>query len=40
MQDRLVEKVEDYLFSSARNDAELPSVLDAILETPELKTYG
>jgi len=36
----LVEKPEDYLFSSARNYAELPSILDIILETPELKTYG
>jgi len=35
-----VEKPEEYLFSSARNYAELPFVLDVILETPELKTYG
>jgi len=40
VQDMLVEKPEEYLFSSARNYAELPSVLDIILETPELKTYG
>ena len=43
--DMLVEKPEDYLFSSARNYAELSSVLDIILETPDqiaigLKTYG
>jgi hypothetical protein len=36
----LVEKDEEYLFSSARNYAELPSILDIILETPELKAYG
>jgi len=39
VQDILVEKPEEYLFSSARNYAELPSVLDIILETLELKTY-
>ena len=38
--DMIVEKAEDYLSSSARNYAELPGVLDVILETPELKTYG
>ena len=35
----LVEKPEEYLFSSARNYAELSSLLDIILETPQLKTY-
>ncbi|NPD48146.1 hypothetical protein [Lentimicrobium sp. S6] len=39
VQDMIVEKPEDYLFSSARNYAELSSVLDIILETPELKNY-
>jgi hypothetical protein len=34
-----IEKPEEYLFSSARNYAELPSILNVILETPELKTY-
>jgi len=37
--DMLVEKPEEYLFSSARNYAELSSLLDIILETPQLKTY-
>ncbi|NPD45785.1 MULTISPECIES: hypothetical protein [unclassified Lentimicrobium] len=37
VQDMIVEKPEEYLFSSARNYAELPSVLDVILETPELR---
>ena len=41
----LIEKPEEYLFISARNYAELPCVLDVILETPDpiaigLKTYG
>jgi REP element-mobilizing transposase RayT len=40
VQEMLVEKPEEYLFSSARNYAELPSALDIIIETPELKTYG
>ncbi|NPD47904.1 hypothetical protein [Lentimicrobium sp. S6] len=39
VQDMIVEKPEGYLFSSARNDAELSFVLDVILETHELKTY-
>jgi REP element-mobilizing transposase RayT len=32
-----VEKPEDYLFRSARNYAGLSSLLDVIMETPELK---
>lgn len=40
VQDMIVEKGEDYLFSSARNYGELPSVFDVILETPELKICG
>ena len=40
VRDMLVEKPEEYLFSSARNYAELPSLLDIILETQQLKTYG
>jgi len=39
VQDMLVQEPQDYLFSSARNYAELPSLLDIILETPQLKTY-
>ncbi len=35
----IVEKAEDYMFSSARNYAELPCLPDIILETPELRTY-
>lgn len=35
----IVKNPEDYLFSSARNYAELSSMLDIIKETPELKTY-
>jgi len=38
--DMVVEKPEEYLFSSARNYAELPVLLDIVLETPQLKTYG
>ena len=39
VQDMLVQEPQDYLFSSARNYAELPSLLDIILETTQLKTY-
>ncbi len=35
----IVDKPDEYLFSSARNYAELPSLLNIILETPQLKTY-
>jgi putative transposase len=35
----IVEKPEDYFFSSARNYAGLESLLDIILETPELIAY-
>jgi len=38
--DMIVDKPEEYLFSSARNYAELPVLLDIILETTQLKTYG
>lgn len=38
--DMYVNEAHEYLFSSARNYAELPSVLDIILETQELKTYS
>jgi len=37
--DMIVEKPEEYLFSSARNYADLPGLVDVILETPQLKTY-
>jgi len=39
VQDMLVQEPQDYLFSSARNYAELPSLLDVILETTQLKPY-
>ncbi|HPS63208.1 MAG TPA: hypothetical protein PLK82_09100, partial [Bacteroidales bacterium] len=34
----IVEKPEDYLFSSARNYAGLSALLDVVLETPFLET--
>jgi len=41
---KIVQQIEDepeeYLFSSARNYAELPCLLDITLETMQLKTYG
>jgi len=40
VQEMIVDKQEEYLFSSARNYAELPSLLEVILETPQLKTYN
>lgn len=36
----IVEKPEDYLFSSARNYAGLSSCLDIIVESPGFKTVG
>ena len=36
----IVEKEEDYLFSSARNYADLDNYLDIELITPKLKTYS
>ncbi|NPD45277.1 hypothetical protein HNS40_21865, partial [Lentimicrobium sp. S6] len=39
VQEMLVERPEEYLFSTARNYAELSFVLNVILETPELKNY-
>ena len=38
--DMVVQEPQGYLFSSARNYAELPAMFDIILETPQLKTYG
>ncbi len=35
----IVEKEEDYLFSSARNYADHESLLEIIKETPRLITY-
>lgn len=35
----IVEKPEQYLFSSARNYAELDSLLDIVLETQKLRSY-
>jgi len=35
----IVEKPEDYLYSSARNYAELDSLVDVILESPRQITY-
>ena len=40
MQDLIVEKPEDYLFSSARNYAGLDAYLDIVLETKQLVRYG
>ncbi len=37
VREMIVEKPEDYLFSSARNYAGLDSLLSIVLETPELK---
>ncbi|MCX6243621.1 MAG: transposase [Bacteroidetes bacterium] len=39
VKDLIVEKPEEYLFSSARNYAGLRSYLNVILETPQLITY-
>ena len=36
----IVEKEEDYLFSSARNYADLDNYLDIELITPKLETYN
>ena len=35
----IVAKAEDYLFSSARNYANLDSLLDVIIESSQLITY-
>lgn len=40
VKDKIVEKPEDYLFSSARNYAELDSFLQIELIPHQLKTYG
>lgn len=40
VQDMIVEKAEDYLFSSARNYAGLSFFLDVVLESPQLKTFN
>ena len=37
--DRIVERPEDYLFSSARNYAHLESLLDVYVLPPQLKTF-
>jgi putative transposase len=39
VKDLIVENTEDYLFSSARNYAELDSLIDIVLETSQLITY-
>jgi REP element-mobilizing transposase RayT len=39
VKDLIVENAEDYLFSSARNYAELDSLIDIVLETSQLITY-
>ncbi len=39
VEEMIVTTPEDYLFSSARNYAELPYLLDIIMETQELVTY-
>jgi REP element-mobilizing transposase RayT len=38
--DLIVEKEEDYLFSSARNYADLDALIDIIKESPRLITYN
>ena len=40
VKDRIVEKPEDYLFSSARNYAEMEAFLDIELIPHQLKTYS
>lgn len=40
VKDKIVENPCDYLFSSARNYAELDSLLDVVLIPHQLKTYG
>ncbi|MBL7883996.1 MAG: transposase, partial [Bacteroidia bacterium] len=35
---KIVEKPEDYLFSSARNYADLEGVLDVVVIPPQLRT--
>ncbi len=40
VKDRIVEKPEDYLFSSARNYAELDALLDIELIPHQLKTFN
>ncbi|MDO8998372.1 MAG: hypothetical protein Q7W45_01305 [Bacteroidota bacterium] len=40
VKDRTVEKPEDYLFSSARNYAELDALLNKELIPHQLKTYN
>jgi len=39
VREMIVEKPEDYLFSSARNYAGLDSLLEIVMETPQLKSY-
>ena len=39
VEEMIVARAEDYIFSSARNYASLDYVLDVCLITPELKTY-
>ncbi|MBT3207598.1 MAG: hypothetical protein HN704_11865 [Bacteroidetes bacterium] len=39
VQKMIVQEPQDYLFSSARNYAELPNLIGIIVETPQLKTY-
>ena len=34
-----LKEAQDYLFSSVRNYAELPVLLDIVLETTQLKIY-
>ena len=40
VEDMIVHEPYEYLFSSARNYAELPNVLDIILETQQQITYS
>jgi putative transposase len=40
VEEMIVSKPEDYLYSSARNYASLESLIEVCLITPELKTYS
>ncbi len=40
VEEMIVTNAEDYLFNSARNYAELPFLLEIIMETQEMVTYN
>jgi len=39
VQEMIVQEPQDYLFSSALNYAELPNLIEIIVEMSQLKTY-